>query len=57
MTIRTYGILAGLVGSAFGAWWWNRGRASRRAHLTPPREHGTVIFDNTPKAPDVEGIL
>ena len=48
MTARTYGLLAGAV--ALGAWWWNRNRIASMAtaQLTPPRERGTVIFDNTP---------
>jgi hypothetical protein len=40
MTIRTYGILASVIGSALGAWFWNRQRAGQTAQLTPPREHG-----------------
>jgi hypothetical protein len=52
---RTFGILAGFVGSAVGAWFWNRQRMALRSaqHLTPVREHGTVIFHNTPRP--VEG--
>jgi hypothetical protein len=59
MTTRTYGILASVIGSALGAWLWNRQRHSRNAHLTPPRERGTVIYDNTPTVPDEasEGII
>jgi hypothetical protein len=59
MTIRTYGILASVIGSALGAWLWNRQRHSRNAQLTPPREPGTVIFDNTPTVPDEasEGVI
>jgi hypothetical protein len=59
VTIRTYSILASVIGSAVGAWWWNRQRMGRTAGLTPAREHGTVIFDNTPTAADVnpEGIV
>jgi hypothetical protein len=53
VTIRTYGILAGMIGSALGAWLWNRQRGDRDANLTPAREQGTVIFDNTPTASDV----
>ena len=48
MTARTYSILAGAV--ALGAWWWNRNRMAQSAQLTPARERGTVIFDNTPTA-------
>ena len=49
MNRRTYGILAGVIGSALGAWWYNRYRT--RA-LVPVRDRGTVIFDNTPTASD-----
>ena len=55
MSKRTFGILAGVVGSAVGAWWWNRQRTSdyNAQRLTPARDHGTVIFHNTPQP--VEG--
>ena len=45
------GILAGVFGSAVGAWLWSRQRAANprpRATATPHRDHGTVIFHNTP---------
>lgn len=45
MTTRTYGILASMLGSALGAWWYSRRRAANRNLNT-----GTVIFDNTPTA-------
>jgi hypothetical protein len=53
----TFGILAGVVGSAVGAWFWNRQRFAQRnvQELTPAREHGTVIFHNTPRP--VEGDI
>jgi hypothetical protein len=59
MSIRTYSILASVIGSALGAWWWNRQRCARNSQLTPAREHGTVIYDNTPTAADTasEGII
>jgi hypothetical protein len=52
---RTFGILAGFVGSAVGAWFWNRQRMAQRnvQQLTQARDHGTVIFHNTPRP--VEG--
>ena len=52
MSKRTFGILAGFVGSAVGAWYWNRQRIAQRnrQELTPARDHGTVIFHNTPQA-------
>jgi len=43
-----------MVGSAVGAWWWARQRgmsaASAQHRMTPARDHGTVIFHNTPTA-------
>ena len=45
MTNRTYGLLASLIGSALGAWWY-----ARRRVANPGRAQGTVIFDNTPTA-------
>jgi hypothetical protein len=48
-----------MVGSAVGAWWWARQRStSARAdqeRLTRARDHGTVIFHNTPTP--VEGDI
>jgi hypothetical protein len=57
MSKTTFGILAGVVGSAVGAWFWGRQRFRQRnlEGLTPPRDHGTVIFDNTPRP--VEGDI
>ena len=54
---RTFGILAGVVGSAVGAWFWNRQRFAQRnvQEQTPAREHGTVIFHITPRP--VEGDI
>lgn len=56
MSKRTLGILASLVGSAFGAWWVMNQRRMRLAAPGPARDNGTVIFDNTPSA-DVDAIL
>jgi hypothetical protein len=52
VTRRTYGILAGMIGTTLGAWYWSRHRtrAMRARHLTPARDHGELIFDNTPTA-------
>jgi hypothetical protein len=54
VTTRTYGILASVIGSALGAWWYSRHRTTHRS----TRDHGTVIFDNTPTATPMstEGI-
>lgn len=55
MSLRTYSILASVIGSAVGAWWWNRHRVSQAAD----RERGTVIFDSTPTASGLtsEGVI
>jgi len=54
---RTLGILATVVGSALGAWWFSSQRRSRVAvNLQPARDHGTLIFDNTPAASDTDAI-
>jgi hypothetical protein len=55
---RTFGILAGVVGSAVGAWWLNRQRFASRnmPGLAPKRDHGTVIFHNTPTAVEGDAI-
>jgi hypothetical protein len=57
MSRRTYGILASVVGSALGAWWYARRRAASSAR--PAAERGTVIYDNTPSATPLssEGII
>jgi hypothetical protein len=54
---RTYGILASVVGSALGAWWWTRERAAQTT--AEPDDRGTVIFRNTPTPPPYseEGII
>jgi hypothetical protein len=50
---RTYGILAGVIGSALGAWWY--GRRRRASSMAAADARGTVIYDNTPIAS--EGII
>lgn len=52
---RTLGILATVVGSAVGAWWWSQLRARARV-AAPVYDRGTVIFDNTPTASDTDII-
>ncbi|HWK10339.1 MAG TPA: hypothetical protein VNR64_09830 [Vicinamibacterales bacterium] len=56
MNRRTWGILAAIAGSAFGAW-YVRSRFGRRAGFVPGGDRGTVIFDNTPVASDVDAIV
>jgi len=58
MNNRTFGILAGVIGSALGAWWYTRRRSTPTQSMTRPRPRGEVIFDNTPTvAPDAPGVL
>ena len=55
---RTLGILTSVVASAVGAWWWTTQHRSRNsARLAAARDHGTVIFDNTPTAADTEAVI
>jgi hypothetical protein len=49
--------MASVVGSALGAWWWTTQRRPRTPSLGPARDRGTVIFDNTPVASDVDAII
>jgi hypothetical protein len=49
MTKSRYGLLAGIAGAAFAAWWW-RGRAdwvARRMNSTAS-SHGETIYSNSP---------
>jgi hypothetical protein len=43
---QTYGILAGVIGSAVGAWFWSRQRT--RSATAAVDHRGTVIYHNTP---------
>jgi hypothetical protein len=55
LTTRTYGILAGVIGSALGAWLLMR---RRNLAAGTARDRGTVVFDNTPMAVDfTEGVI
>jgi hypothetical protein len=56
MSRRTYGIIAGMVGSALGAWWYSRRRSASNGSS---RDRGTVIYHNTPSASPsaTEGIV
>jgi hypothetical protein len=53
MTRSRYGLIAGIAGAAFAAWWWRRRGAGQ---MTDGRERGEVIFHNHP-IPSSEGIL
>jgi len=58
VSIRTLGLVATIVGSALGAWWWTSQRArSTRLRSLPRRDRGSVIFDNTPTAADADAII
>jgi len=56
MNRKMLGLMA-VVGSAFGAWWCSAQRRSRSSNGIPAREHGTVVFDNTPTASDVDAVI
>lgn len=55
MSRRNLGILMAMVGSALGTWWVVTQRRSRIA--TGANDRGTVIFDNTPRAADVDAVI
>ena len=55
MTKSRYGMIAGIAGAAFAAWWWRR-RQTGRPDATDASSTGEVIFSNTPK-PSGEGII
>jgi len=46
MTRSRYGMLAGIAGAAFAAWWWNRRDSVTRSLSEAGR--GETIFSNTP---------
>jgi hypothetical protein len=50
-------MLAAVVGSALGAWWVVTLQRSRAARSMPASRRGTVIFDNTPRAADVDAVI
>jgi hypothetical protein len=54
VTRKTYGLIAGLVGAGFGAWWW---RARRAVSSLSGGSKGTVIYENTPAASTPDGNL
>jgi len=52
---RNLGILAAMAGSAFVAWW--AVTQQRRREVSPAPDRGTIIFDNTPRAADVDAVI
>jgi len=52
MTRSRFGMIAGIAGAAFAAWWWRR----RGAQPAWNASKGEVIFHNHP-VPSSEGIL
>jgi hypothetical protein len=58
MSKRSYGIIAGVIGSAVGAWWWSRQYALSMASSSETAR-GTVIFHNTPTPTPLseEGVI
>jgi hypothetical protein len=46
---RRYGLLAGIAGAAFAAWWWRRRDYVARGMSEAGR--GETIFSNAPFAP------
>ena len=57
MNRKMFGLVA-IVGSAIGAWWWSSQRRVRSGSGQFDRDdRGTVIYDNTPTASDVDAII
>jgi len=54
MTRSRYGMLAGIAGAAFAAWWW-RGRSAARQMVSAAPDRGEVIFRNTPEPSGLGG--
>jgi hypothetical protein len=55
---RTFGFVAGVVGSALGAWWWARQRRPQTySASTTSRDSGTAIFDNALVPSDIDAII
>jgi hypothetical protein len=46
-----------MVGSAVGAWWLVTQQRARAAAAADAQDRGIVIFDNTPRASDVDAIV
>ena len=55
MSTRTLGMLAIVVGSTLGAWWLVTQQRSRGTRQVSDR--GTVIYDNTPLAADIDAMI
>ena len=53
MTRSRYGLLAGLAGAAFAAWWW---RSRSAQHGPAGRDtYGETIYRNTPEPTGLGG--
>ena len=51
MTRSRYGMLAGIAGAAFAAWWWRRrGDWVARGMSDTSADRGETIFSNSPVA-------
>jgi hypothetical protein len=55
MSNSRYGILAGIAGAAFAAWWWRR-RASLRSIAGNHDTYGETIYRNTPEPTGITGL-
>ena len=52
MSKTRYGMLAGIAGAAFAAWWGWRHRSSSMGDVMA--EHGEVIYSNTPRVSEID---
>ena len=54
MTKSRFGMIAGIAGAAFAAWWWQQ-RSVSATQITHSHERGEVIFSNAPVVEDTIG--
>jgi hypothetical protein len=50
MTRAHYGMIAGIAGAAFAAWWMRRRGRSVAGPMSTASSHGEVIYSNSPIA-------
>lgn len=55
MTRSRYGLLAGIAGPAFAAWWW-RGRTPAPVMRAHAHDRGETIFSNTPQPTENDAL-
>ena len=57
MSTRTLGMLATIAGATLGVWWLVTQQRLRAAAAAARGDRGTVVFDNTPRAAEVDAVI